>query len=765
MRVVVCAALVALSVPGARLFPTQPVAGQETSPLTLHGAAALDQLKQDGQYESLQAAMNQARFSVSRTAQTPLGRAAWHAPNSAAGYDAYVTEEGVSIAVSDGAYVSLSLRSLGYGAALRAVAPGEVSGDKQTIKLAREGGLLEWYINGPDGLEHGFTLAEPPPGARQQGVPLRLALQVSAGWRAVASEDGKLVTLRGPGDQAVEYGKLVVRDKLGRNIPARLTVADAQVIIEAEDSDATYPLTIDPLFFMQQKLTAADGTASDYLGYAVALSGDTALVGAPYDDETGMEQGSAYVFVRNGATWTQQARLTAQDRSSFDYFGWAVALDGDTALVGAVYGPGSVHPEQGAVYVFVRGGTTWSQQARLNAGDGQAGAQFGAALALDGQTALIGAPTHQISSSLGKTGAAYVFVRNGAAWTQQARLSSNDGEADDQFGAAVALDDDTALIGAPADNVGTNANQGSAYLFTRNGVLWGTPQKFNGSNGEANDSFGNAVALSGETALIGAYQRYADDIGIVYAFERRATGWTETNTIGSIRRGAGAHFGVSVALSGDTAVIGASRGLFAPGADQRSAYVFVRNGNWVEVRQFGPELGSANDGFGYAVALDGDTVLVGAYRGDANATDQGAAYAFVLHDGRYVEEQQLTAHDGGGNDRFGAAVALSGDTLAVGAPNNTIGANSNQGSVYVFTRSGTAWTLQQKLTANDGAAGDEFGFAVALSDDTLVVGAYRDAIGGNANQGSAYVFTRSGTAWTLQEKLTANDGAAVDHFG
>src|SRR5262245_20596643 len=206
MRVAACVALVALGIAGAGLLPTRPVAGQETKSGALRGAAALDQLRQDGEYESLQAAMRQARFSVGRAEATPLGRSAWHAPNAAAGYDAYVTEEGVSIAVNDKAIVSLNLHGLGYGVALQAVAPGQVSGDKQMINVTREGGLREWCLNGPDGLEHGFTLAEPP-GFRQQRAPLRLVLRVSKGWRAVASADGKAVTLRGA-DTAVEYGKL-----------------------------------------------------------------------------------------------------------------------------------------------------------------------------------------------------------------------------------------------------------------------------------------------------------------------------------------------------------------------------------------------------------------------------------------------------------------------------------------------------------------------------------------------------------------------------
>src|SRR5262245_49254015 len=307
-RLFVIALLVAAAA-SLTYFQPHPQTRPTPAPGALHGRAALEQLKRDGQYESLQAAMSQARFSVSRVARTPLGRAAWHAPNPAAGYDAYVTDTGVSIAVNDQAYVSLRLHSLGYGTALHAVGPGEISGDKQTINIERNSGVREWYLNGPDGLEQGFTLAEPP-GTRQQGGPLRLAMQVSAGWRAVASEDGKRVTLHGADDQAVEYGKLGVLDHLGRNIPARLTVADAQVVIETDDSEATYPLTIDPLFTLQQRLTAADGAAFEYFGHAVALDGNTVLVGAPYDENS---RGSAYVFVRNGSTWSTQARLLGND--------------------------------------------------------------------------------------------------------------------------------------------------------------------------------------------------------------------------------------------------------------------------------------------------------------------------------------------------------------------------------------------------------------------------------------------------------------------
>ena len=184
-------ALVTLCVVFAGLFAGTSV-GEEMKPGALHGPAALERLKNDGQYESLKEAVDQARLSVSRTSHSPLGGAAWRAPNPGAGYNAYVTEAGVSIAIDDESKssVSLSLHSIGYGSDLRSVGSGEVSGAGQTIRVRRSESVQEWYVNGPDGLEHGFTLSKPPPEGGTT-YPLRLALKVSDGWHAVASDDGK----------------------------------------------------------------------------------------------------------------------------------------------------------------------------------------------------------------------------------------------------------------------------------------------------------------------------------------------------------------------------------------------------------------------------------------------------------------------------------------------------------------------------------------------------------------------------------------------
>ncbi|MGE0884374.1 MAG: putative Ig domain-containing protein [Blastocatellales bacterium] len=767
MRGAVCATLVALCVVGAKLFLSSSIVEREVEPAALHGTAALEQLKQTGQYESLQSAMQKARLSVSRMDNSPLGRDAWRAPNPSAGYDAYVTEAGVSIALNDQTYVSLRLQSIGFGSELQQVAPGEVSGHQQTIEIKRDG-LREWFVNGPEGLEHGFTLDERPQSAiRNPQSALRLALQVGDGWRVTANEDGQSVTLHGGNNQLINYGKLAVQDQQGRAVPARLTVADEQVVIEVEDREAAYPLTIDPLFTLQKQLLANDGADFDLFGYAVSLDGNTAIVGAPYDEVTHTDQGSVYVFVRSGANWTFQQKLFAADGQPGDKFGSALAISGDTALIGAPEDDEGSDLEIGSAYVFVRSGTTWSFQQKLGASGGFAGALFGAAVALDGNTALVGAYQQTITPSFDNLGAAYIFVRNGATWTPQQRLLPNDAADNDRFGFSVALDGDTALIGAPSKSI-TATTQGAAYIFTRSGTVWTQQPRLNlnSTQAQGGDQLGSVVSLSGDYAAIGVPLRGADDRGAAVLAKREAAGWTLAQLFEAPNPSPGAHFGAGVAMDGGLLVVGASLGVNATGVDQRTAYVYSYTGDTAFIRQLGAEVGNADDRFGYAVAVKGDTALVGAYRADAAAIDQGAAYVFTLHDSQHAAQPKLLANDGAAGDLFGS-VAMSGDTVAVGASRDDIGTKADQGSVYVFVRTGGGWTFQQQITANDGAANDHFGHDVSLSGNTLAVGADNAKIGANAAQGAAYVFVRNGTIWTLQQKLyeAGIDGLPSDYFG
>jgi hypothetical protein len=200
---------------------------------------------------------------------------------------------------------------------------------------------------------------------------------------------------------------------------------------------------------LQQKLKATPAGGFDQFGSAVALSSDTAVVGARTDDVgANSQQGSVAVFVRNGAAWTFQQKLTASDGAAFDRFGSAVALSGDSVLVSATGDDIDGNQEQGSAYVFVRNGAAWLQQQKLTVGDGS---RLGDAVALSGDTAVVGA--------------SYVFTRSGAIWTHQQKLTIDGGAASRLFGDAVALSGDTVLVGAAGTNIGGNFGQGAVYYF------------------------------------------------------------------------------------------------------------------------------------------------------------------------------------------------------------------------------------------------------------------------------------------------------------
>jgi hypothetical protein len=521
----------------------------------------------------------------------------------------------------------------------------------------------------------------------------------------------------------------------------------------------------------QAQLTAADGAANDRLGISVALSGDTAIVGANLDDiGANGNQGSAYVFTRSGSTWTQEAQLTAAGGALNNQFGISVAFSGDTAIVGSQFNTVGANPGQGSAYVFTRSGSTWTQQAQLTAADGALNDLFGFSVAISGDTAIVGAFVNDVGANANQ-GSAYVFTRSGSTWTQQAQLTATDGAAEDNFGFSVAISGDTAVVGAPLDDLGANGDQGSAWVFSRVGSAWiGPDLQAIASDGAAGDRFGTSVAISGDTAIVGASE---DSVGAngaqgsAYVFTRSGSVWTQQAQLTAADGAFADFFGSSVALSGDTAIVGAFASDVGSNVDAGSAYVFTRSGTtWTQQAKLTAADGASGDNFGVSIALSGDTAVVGARGDDMGANfDQGSAYVFTRSGSTWTQQTKLTAADGAASDRFGASVAIAGNTAIVGAYLNKVGANVNQGSAYVFTRSGSFWTQQAKLTAADGAANNQFGYSVAIAGDTAIFGAFSVDVGANPGQGSAYVFTRSGSTWTQQAKLTATDGAANDRFG
>jgi hypothetical protein len=392
--------------------------------------------------------------------------------------------------------------------------------------------------------------------------------------------------------------------------------------------DLTPPLTSRVEDWIEiQKLLASDGAAMDHFGRFVSLDGDTALIGVECDDDNGENfgnSGSAYIFIRSGTTWTQQAKLLASDGGGGDYFGSSVSLDGDTALIGAKYNNDN-GTNSGSAYVFTRSGTNWTQQAKLLASDGGGGDYFGSSVSLDGDTALIGAERDDDNET--DSGSAYVFTCSGTNWTQQVKLTASDGEGGDHFGFSVSLDADTIAIGA----VGDNSYNGSVCVFTRSGATWSQQAKLLGSDSASGDYFGWSVSLDGDTALVGA--ACDDDYG----------------------------------------------------TSSGSAYVFTRSGTtWTQQAKLHVSDGVPYGWFGYCASLDGDTALIGAVCDDDNGTSSGSVYLFTRSGATWVQHAKLTASDGAGYGWFGCSVSLDGDTALIGA----YGDDAERGSAYVFIREG-----------------------------------------------------------------------------
>ena len=484
------------------------------------------------------------------------------------------------------------------------------------------------------------------------------------------------------------------------------------------------------------------------------------VVGAPQDDVgANGSQGSVYVYVLTHGVWVLQAHLFASDGAAGDLFGTSVAIDGDTAIVGAPLAAVGADPDQGCAYVFVRGGATWTQQATLTLAAGAAHDQFGWSVAVSGDRALVGAP-HDYPAAPAH-GSAHSFVRTHATWTLEKTFKGvSDG---DQTGNSVALAGTVAAIGAPAATADGHTGQGLVRTYTFASGAWGTPVVLTAAAGAAGDSFGQSVAFSGKTLIIGATLRDVSghaDQGAAYVFVDGLAGWTEQAMLTASDGTAGNYFGDSVAIDGDTVLVGARRSL----SEQGSAYVFTRTGStWTQrVRLTGPG-GASGDDFGRAVAIGAGTAVVGAPLDNVgSATNQGSVTVFTGIGATWTPVAWLSGYGPEEGPWFGDSVAVSGDTLVVGAAHDTL--NSGSGAVYVFVRNGTVWTLQARFAGSDSRMGDNFGASVALAGDALVVGApWHDASANSA--GAAYVFTRSGGTWTQQAKLVASDPAGFDFFG
>src|SRR5437667_7467148 len=326
-----------------------------------------------------------------------------------------------------------------------------------------------------------------------------------------------------------------------------------------------------PLVWLEQKVTAGDGTANSYFGSATALNGSTALIGADGDNSF---QGAAYLFTKSNGSWSEGQKLTASDGLPGDEFGYRVVLADNTLRVGAFTATVGGVVSQGAAYVFTQSDGTWSESQKLTASDGALFDNFGASVALDGSTLVVGANGATVGGNAAQ-GAVYVFTESNGTWTQTQKLTADDGAAYDNFGLSVALKGSTILVGSPRAAIGANAAQGALYVFTESNGTWSQTQKLTASDGATNDSFGESVALDGSTALIGAYNATINGHtwqGAAYIFTESNGSWSEGQRLTASNGTAGGNFRKEIALNGSTALIRADASTVRGNTCQGQAY-------------------------------------------------------------------------------------------------------------------------------------------------------------------------------------------------
>jgi len=490
-------------------------------------------------------------------------------------------------------------------------------------------------------------------------------------------------------------------------------------------------------FAFQAYLKASNPDASDSFGRNVAIDGDTLIIGAPDEDSAGVGvnsgleaddsesgSGAVYVFIRTNGVWSLQAYIKASNAETGDAFGSSVAISGDTLVVGApnedsslttvIQSPASATEtatgngafESGSVYVFTRAGTTWSQQAYVKASNAGAADHFGSAVAIHGNTIVVGAPGEDGHLLTGSTapppdntttgdgasasGAAYVFTRSGTTWSQQAYIKASNAGANDNFGTHVAISLDTAAVGATGEDSNLT------------GILAGSPNE---------GTTGNAVSNSGS----------------VYVFTRSGTNWTQQAYVKASNTDGGDTFGSSIAINSDTLVVGA------------------------------PGEGSTGTGVNPGPTAEADNT--------ANAS--GAAYVFTRSGTTWSQQAYVKASNTEVSDAFGTSVSINGTKLVVGAPGEnsnlttvlqgspsnlaTGGGAAGAGAVYTFVNQGGGWSQEAYVKAPNSETGDAFGTSLAIDNDTLVIGAtgedsHASGVGGNQadnsllNAGAVYVF-------------------------
>lgn len=449
--------------------------------------------------------------------------------------------------------------------------------------------------------------------------------------------------------QVLSYAPIVIRDAANKTYVASLAIYYKRITILLNDASAQYPLQIEmQLSHLDQ--SSANANSGDWFGVSLAADGDTLVVGASGEDSNGLlhyngkmsDSGAAYTYRRGSQGWQLDGALKLDTPGLGDAFGSAVAISGDTIVVGAPFREGvsaqGALSDMGAAYVFGRSDGSWSRVAELVPADARNNDLFGSAVAIDGDTIAIGAYQRELG-----TGAVHLFRKSGESWSLESVLNAPQPEAGAQFGWAIALQGNRLAVSANRMDVDANSalleDAGMVYLFERSGSNWSFRSQLQPSDPETNAQFGHAVALDGDSLFVSApfKDRSSDgaaDLGAVYVFGRTAGSWNQQAILTASDSQANDRFGWSIALQDNSVLLSSPYALRYDSQSnaltrQGAAHLFAREGeSWQELIQLGGPVANQGSMFGWSSTFFDDSLFVGAYSESNSNPQSGSVYLY-----------------------------------------------------------------------------------------------------------------------------------------
>lgn len=634
------------------------------------------------------------------------------------------------------------------------------NGNAQSIRWQREN-FTEWVVNGPLGVEHGAEISAP----NSSSSMLEYRFRVD-GLHPVSRDRGAIALNDDNGRTQLEYRDAFAYDADGNDVPIELGVEASEIVWRLNAHGARYPLHVDPILATPAGTMSPTTARGAEFGSVIGMSSNTYVVGSPsFNGVAGSvtDQGAAYVYDYSPglATWTFRAALYPGVPQTNGRFGACVAIAGATLLVGE---PGR-SSGSGQLYIYARNASLgWDPVTSFAPAGTAAGDGFGSACALHNNTFAAASP----GRASGR-GSVFVYNRGASSWIFEQEVVPADAAAGDRFGTSVDLTsiltgDYTLTVGAPMQSVVSHSEAGSAYFYVRHPstTTWLLEDKVYAAGAPSGARFATSVAVDGLYAVVGAPWLGS---GTAFTYRHVGTDWNLESTLAP--SDAAPRFGSSVDISGTTTIVGAPYGATFSGQVCGEAFLFTRNASamWLEVAKKSPSAPEDGQLYGSAVAIEGSLAAMG----PGNVTRALPMYPFVLSGAVWPIGTSLESPDSPYSTLFGSSLAISGDTVLVGASgsdvlnNATPSRESGQGRAYFFNRVSGAWKFDATFTR--GSAHNVFAGAVALDGDTAAIAEWGCSTPPATANGCVHIYTRTAGLWMYRTTISSPSPESGELFG